>query len=214
MMDGSDSADERRRLALGLKEPGGIANLIRNAARAWRQDDRKHSRTLHIRRANRLTLGDQIIALYDNRGTALEEAFAASLAGLGIPCQMLDQQGRQGFPDYLVSVEDYLPIVVEVKSKISNEDTVPLNAATEVLAASELAGLKNNPCVTLCSPGVDPSVPTAIEAAKRLCVVDVSDYCEAILRLHEGTLTRSGLYNWLTTPGVALAEALPSPVTQ
>ncbi|ESX48510.1 DEAD/DEAH box helicase [Mesorhizobium sp. LSHC416B00] len=214
LMDGSDQADERRRIALGLKERGGIANLIRNAARAWRQDDRAHSKTLHLRRADRLMKRDQIAALYEKRGTDLEHAFSISLAGLGIPCQALDQTGRQGYPDFLVSVENYIPIVVEVKSKISEEETVPLNAATEVLAASELAGLRNNPCVTLCSPGVDPSVPTFIEAAKRLSVVDISDLSEAILRLHEGTLTRGGFYNWLTTPGVALAETLPSPATR
>lgn len=214
LMDGSDQADERRRIALGLRERGGVANLIRDAARAWRQDDRNHSKTLHIRRADRLMLRDQIVALYEKRGTDLEQAFSNSLSGLGIPCQPLDQTGRQAFPDFLVSIEDFVPVVVEVKSKVSDGDTVPLNAATEVLAASELAGLRNNPCVTLCSPGVDPSVPTFIEAAQRLCVVDVSDFCEAILRLHEGTLTRSGFYNWLTTPGIALAEALPSPAAR
>jgi helicase len=214
LMDGSAVADEKRKAALGLNEPGGLANLVRNAARAWKRDHREHTRTHHIRRADRLGIGEKIAALYDKRGTELEYAFVASLDGLTIPWRKLDKSGRAGFPDYLISIEDYDPIVWEIKSKASNEDTVSLNAATEVLAASELAGLRDKPCVTLCSPAVDPSIPTAIESARRLCVVDVSEYCEAILRLHEGTLTRSGLYNWITTPGVALSEALPTPVTR
>ena len=51
-----------------------------------------------------------------------------------------------------------------------------------------------------------------IESCGRLCVVDVSDLTEAILRVREGTLTREGLFNWLTTPGIALREDIPPPV--
>ncbi len=211
LMDGGEAADDRRRVALGLLQVGGFGNVIRNAARLWRQEDRQHSKTLHGRRANRLGLGPLISSLYEARGDALEVAFEQTLAGLAMPFQKLDQRNVQGRPDYIITVENFPSIVVEVKSKLNDEDTVSLNSATEVLAASELAGLRNNPCVTLCSPAVDPSVPGAIEAARRLCVVDLADFAEATLRMHEGTLTRSGFYNWLTTPGIALAEALPYP---
>jgi helicase len=211
LMDGSEDADERRRVALGLLQRGGLANAIRTAARLWRQEDRLHSRTVHMRRSNRLGLGGQVAALYDDRGTPLEAAFEQALNGLAMPFRRLDDRSVLGHPDYIISIENFPPVVVEVKSKVSDEETVSLNSATEVLAASELAGLRESPCVTLCSPAVDPSVPGAIEAARRLCVVDLADFVEAVLRLHEGTLTRSGFYNWLTTPGIALAEGLPYP---
>jgi hypothetical protein len=44
------------------------------------------------------------------------------------------------------------------------------------------------------------------------CALSISvNLVEAILRPIEGPLTRAGLYNWLTTPGVALVEDLPHP---
>lgn len=209
LMDGSEAAEEQRRVALGLRERGGLSNLIRNAARIWGRAARSHNRNLHIRRAKAQGCSEEITALYDVRGDQLETMFESALNLVSIPFERLDHGGVRGRPDYALKVEDFPAIVVEIKSRQSDSDTVSLNSATEVLSASELAGLGSSSCVTLCSPCVDPSVPRAIEAAKRLCVVDIADFCEAILRLREGTLTRSGFYNWLTTPGVALTEALP-----
>src|SRR5690606_15393075 len=117
-----------------------------------------------------------------------------------------DQANRQAHPDFLITIEDFPSIVVEIKSRMSDTAFVSLNDATEVLSASELIGLRANFCVTLCSPGVEPSVPGVIESCGRLCVVDVSDLTEAVLRVREGGLLRDGLFNWLTTPGIALRE--------
>jgi len=211
LMDGSELADERRKAALGMARVGGFGNVVRNAARLWRQEDWQYLKSLHGRRANTLGLGALIMSLYEARGDALEFAFEEALGSLAITFKRLDHKKVLGRPDYIITVEDFPAIIVELKSKQNDGDTVSLNAATEVLAASELAGFGTSPCITLCSPGVDPSVPGAIEAAKRLCVLDLADFVEAVLRMHEGVLTRSGLYNWLTTPGIALSEALPYP---
>ncbi len=130
---------------------------------------------------------------------------------IAVSCEKIDKKGTQAYPDYLITIENFAPIVVEIKSKQSPTDLVALNAATEVLTASELIGMKERFCLTLCSPGVEPSVPGLIERCARLCVTDVSDLAEAILRLREGRLRRDDFYNWLTTPGIALMEDLPPP---
>jgi helicase len=134
------------------------------------------------------------------------------MAFIAVRCDKLDgDRQQQARPDFLIVIEDFTPIVVEVKSRASETDFVTLNAASEVLAASELIGMRANPCLTVCNPGVDPSVPGVIESCGRLCVVDSSDLVEAVLRIREGTLTHEGLFNWLTAPGIALREDIPHP---
>ncbi|CAN7152433.1 DEAD/DEAH box helicase [Rhizobium leguminosarum] len=207
LMDGGTTNDERRRLALGSNS---TANLARNAAVSWKRSNRDHCKMIHLRRAAPLGLTDHILALYELRGDDLEGAFERALDAVAIHHERLDTKDKQAFPDYLIRIEAYDPIIVELKSKRNDTDLVSLNAAMEVLSASELAGHKDKFCVTLCSPGVEPSVPATIEGCGRLCVVEVSDLCEALIKLNEGTLTRSGLQNWLTTPGIALIESLPA----
>lgn len=154
---------------------------------------------------------DIIHALHESRREALEAAFQTAMEFVAIRIERLDSRARQAHPDFLMTVEDYPSIVVEVKSREADDQFVTLNSATEVLGASELIGMRHLPCLTVCSPGVEPSVPGVIERCARLCVVDICDLAEALIRLLEGSLTRAGLYNWLTTPGVALIEDLPPP---
>jgi len=125
--------------------------------------------------------------------------------------QKLDGPGRIGYPDYLVTIEGAPGIVFELKTRQSDTEFVSFNNATEVLGASELTGMRDNFCVTLCNPAFEPSVPSLIERCGRLCVVDACDLTEALLRVREGNLTRAELHNWLSTPGVALREDLPTP---
>ena len=212
LMDGGPEADAARRLALVVGEEGpALANQVRDAARIWKQEEREHFRRLHLRRAERVGAESAITGLYDARGDALEAVFEEAMSLVAVTTQRLDQHGVQAHPDFLITIEEFPSIVVEVKTKANDAALVPLNAATEVLTASELIGLNGNFCVTLCSPGVEPNVPGIIERCGRLCVVATSDLAEAILRLREGSLTREGLFNWLTTPGVALREDLPHP---
>jgi len=209
LMDGAAAADTARREALEAVTNPRLANLVRDAARRWKVDDREYCKRLHLRRAAPLGGTDIVEALYSSRGDAFESAFAAMLDYLAIPWQRLDAAGKIGHPDYYVTIEDYPGIVVELKSKVSDSDCVSFNAATEVLSASELIGLRDHPCLTVCNPAVEPSVPQLIESCGRLCVVEACDLAEAALRLREGVLSRGEFYNWLTAPGIALREDLP-----
>ncbi len=97
---------------------------------------------------------------------------------------------------------------MELKTK-EGDKLVDYNKAVEVLAASEVHGHKETFCVTLCHPGVDPSVPLVIAACGRLSVVESHDLGESLLRLCEGVLTQAQLWQWLATPGQALSGDLP-----
>jgi helicase len=209
LMDGSPDPDQRRRLALAAGLDPTIANHVRDAAKLWKISQRDHFRRIHLRRAARLEVDALISSLYSSKGSQLEHAFQAAMSVLTIPCERLDRPGLQAHPDFLIAIERFPPIVVEVKSKQSDSDLVPLNSATEILSASELIGRGDTFCLTVCSPGIEPSVPGTIEGCARLCVVEICDLAEAILRLKEKTLTSAGLHNWLTTPGIALMEDLP-----
>jgi helicase len=209
LMNGSPDADNARRVALDAVINPKLANSVRDAAKRWKSEDREHCRKSHARRASKFNAADIIDSLYSARGDQFEAAFADALSFVAIDFVKLDGPGKIGYPDFSVTIENQPPLVFELKTKASDVDVVPLNAATEVLMASELIGMKGNFCVTLCNPGVEPSVPGLIERCGRLCVVDASDFAEAILRVREGALTRDELYNWLTTPGIALREDLP-----
>jgi helicase len=211
LMNGATDVDERRRRALEAVTNPRLANLVRDAARRWKRDDQEYCKNIHIRRATPLAGAGIVDALYSARGDAFEMAFAAALDYLAIRYEKMDVAGRVGYPDFLVTIEDYPGIVVELKTRASDSDLVSFNAAVEVLTASELIGMRDHACLTVCSPGVEPSVPALIEGCGRLCVVELCDFAEALLRVREGALSRGEFHNWLTTPGIALREDLPHP---
>lgn len=209
LMDGAAAAETARREALDAVLNPRLANLVRDAARRWKANDREYCKRIHLRRAALVNGTEVIEALYSARGDAFETAFSSLLTFLTIPHEQIDSPGRVAHPDFLVTIESFPSIVVELKTKASESDVVSFNAATEVLGASELLGLRDHPCLTVCNPAVEPSVPRLIEACGRLCVLEVCDLAEAALRVSEGVLSRDALYNWLTTPGIALREDLP-----
>jgi len=211
LMSGAQESDQARRRALDAIKTTQLANAVRSAARRWKIEDRTNCKRLHSKRASQFGAFAAIEIFYEARNDAFETAFEGLLSFVAIDFQKLDKRGKIGHPDYLVNIEGLPGLVFEIKSKISDEEVISYNQATEVLAASEIIGMRDNFCVTLCNPGIEPSVPALIEACGRLCVVDACDFAEAILRIREGRLTREGLHNWLTTPGIALREDLPSP---
>lgn len=209
LMDGGSEMDARRQRALPTSNGVGWGNLVRDAAKAWKVEERKYFKGRHCDRAEKLGCRDVVEAMYEKQGTELEDALRPLMALTGVGCVKLDDGKHPGWPDSKLEFADLPSIITEVKSKQSETSLVPLNDATEVLAASDLAGLGGNPCLTVCSPGVEPSVATSISSCTRLCVVEVVDLVEAVLRHKEGNLPVADIYNWLTTPGLALREDLP-----
>lgn len=209
LMDGSVDADRKRRLALSSEENPSLANNVRDAVKRWKTADHEFFRNAHMKRARKVSGEEVVSALYTNKGTDLENAFSEAMSWISVQCTKIDNRGQPARPDFVISIEQFPPIVVEIKSKQSDFDFVPLNAVTEVLAASELIGMRDSFCLTVCSAAAEPSVPSVIESCGRLCAVNIADLVEALLRVREGILNREGLYNWLTTPGIALKEDIP-----
>ena len=210
LMLGSPDANSARVLAFAKAKPTAQAkaNWVRDACRDWKVEQRKRMSTRHLKRASRCEHKDLIEYYYEAKGDAFEAAFEQVLHKLGVTFEKLDDKTKTGAPDYLVKFSDSPPVVVELKSK-EGDRLVDYNKAVEVLAASEIHGFRDCFCVTLCHPGVDPSVPQQIASCGRLSVVESGDLGEALLRLCERSLTQQQVWQWLCTPGQAVAEDLP-----
>ena len=188
--------------------PFAKANWLRDACRDWKTRQRQRAAERHHKRASRCQRLDLIEQYYATKGTEFEKVFESVLAFLKIDFEKLDDKTKTGAPDYLLRLKESPPLVVELKSKMGDK-LVDYNSVVEVLAASEVHGHKETFCVTLCHPGVDPSVPLVIAACGRLSVVESHDLGEALLRICEGVLSEGQLWHWLATPGQALSGDLP-----
>jgi helicase len=210
LMLGTADADQVRFAVFDAIKPSphAKANWLRDASRQWKQEQRRRTAERHSTRAKHCPNSQHVETYYASRGTAFEAAFESAMQLLNIKFQRLDDKTVTGAPDYLLELTDSPPLVLELKSKV-NDKLVDYNSAVEILAASEVHGYKETFCVTLCHPGVDPSVPTVINACGRLSVVESHDLGEALLRLCEGNLTQAQLWQWLATPGQAKADDLP-----
>jgi helicase len=207
---GSKDADDARARAFAKAKPTPQvkSNAVRDAARQWKSAQRKRAADTQIRRARNCERVDLLIQFYASKGKEFESAFENILNFLAIPFRQLDDNTKTGAPDYLLEIPDCKPLVVELKSR-EGEKLVDYNKAVEVIAAAEIHGFAGAFCVTLCHPGVDPSVPLVIAECGRLSVVETHDLGEALLRVCEGTLSLGQLWHWLATPGQALANDLP-----
>jgi helicase len=209
-MSGDASAAQLRAQAFADVKPSPQqkGSWLRDAARSWKHRQRKAAAERHSKRAAKCARADLISTYYSNVGTEFEAAFEAVLSHLGLRYERLDCKPKRGAPDYLVFFDDSAPVVLELKSR-ENDNLVGHNQAVEVLGASEIHGHRDKSCVTLCHPGVDPSVPSTILECGRLTVVESPDLGEALLRLCERNLSPAQIHEWLTTPGQAVASDLP-----
>jgi helicase len=207
----SEPAADAARIAAFAKvkpAPQAKSNWLRDACRDWKVDQRKLAAEKHAQRARRCVNLKSLHDFYKLRGSEFEQVFENILSLLQVPFKKLDDNTKTGAPDYLIELQGSPPIVVELKSK-EGDKLVNYNSSVEVLAASEVHGYKDAFCVTLCHPGVDPSVPLVIASCGRLSVVESNDLGEALLRMCEGSLTQAQLYAWLAIPGQALTADLP-----
>lgn len=210
LMLGSKEADASRVKALSKAKPDpqAKANWLRDACRAWKANQRIRVADRHVKRAKKCPRVDLVQRFYQATGNAFESVFEEVLTFLQIDFQRLDDKTKTGAPDYLLKLANSMPLVVELKSREEGK-LVDYNRAVEVLSASEVHGHKDAFCVTLCQPGVDPSVSSVIASCGRLSVVETADLGEALLRYCEGSLAGEQLYQWLATPGQALAADIP-----
>ncbi|WP_457282020.1 DEAD/DEAH box helicase [Polaromonas sp. P5_D5] len=210
LMLGSPDADAIREEAFVKAKPSAKAkaNWIRDACRDWKANQRQRAAERHLKRAKSCPRADLVEMFYSAKGAAFEQALENVLSFLKIDFTKLDDKTKTGAPDYLLRLKNSPPLILELKSKEGN-NLVDYNKAVEVLAASEVHGYKDAFCITLCHPGVDPSVPPVVVACGRLSVVESNDLGEALIRKCESAITEEQLWHWLATPGQALSIDLP-----
>ena len=150
------------------------ANWLRDRSRTWKAHERMRAAERHRERAKGCREVTLIDEFYVNRGVGFEAVFEKILAHLGVEFERLDDNSKTGAPDYLIKLKNSPPLIFELKSR-QGDNLINYNGATEVLAASEIHGHRNTFCITLCHPGVDPSVPLAITGSGRLSVVEAND---------------------------------------
>ncbi|ENC9835294.1 DEAD/DEAH box helicase [Vibrio fluvialis] len=184
------------------------ANWLRETCRTWKIQQRQRTAEKHKKKAEQLHLETLFENYYSSLGDDFEAAFENMLKALNISYVKVDEKSKIGAPDYLLCLENSPNLVVELKSKQGN-NLVDYNKASEVLTASEVHGYKDLFCVTLCHPGVDPSVAPLIINCGRLSVVESHDLGEALMRIATKSLTQEQLWQWLATPGQALMDDLP-----
>lgn len=210
LMQGSKEVDAARIdvFAKAKPTPHAKSSWVRDACRAWKATQRARAAERQSRRAQRCARADLIKRFYEAKGEEFEGVFEEVLSVLKVAFRKLDDKTKTGAPDYLIELKDSPALVMELKSR-EGEKLIDYNKAVEVLAASEVHGFKDAFCVTLCHPGVDPSVPSVVTACGRLSVIESTDLGEALLRYCEGTITDAQLWQWLATPGQAVAADLP-----
>ena len=210
LMLGSKESDSIRAAVFAKAKPSALAksNWIRDACRTWKTNQRKRAAERQAKRATHCTRAELIDLFYVSKGEDFEHVFEDVLNFLNIAFHKLDEKLKTGAPDYIIKFKDSPILVIELKSR-EGEKLIDYNKAVEVLAASEVHGYKDAFCVTLCHPGVDPSVPLVIASCGRLSVVESTDLGEALIRYCEGTINDAQIWQWLATPGQALASDLP-----
>ncbi|PXX45224.1 DEAD/DEAH box helicase [Undibacterium pigrum] len=210
IMLGSSQADSIRAAVFSKIKPSPFekANWLRDTCRDWKIQQRQRGAERQYKRANRCKQLNLIEQYYATKGTQFEVAFEEVLNFLKIDFEKLDDKSKTGAPDYLLKLKNSPQLIIELKTK-EGDKLVDYNTAVEVLSASEIHGHGGTFCVTLCHPGIDPSVPLVIVNCGRLSVVESHDLGEALLRLCEGALNQEQLWQWLATPGQALTSDLP-----
>jgi helicase len=210
LMMSSDEASAARCKVFDKTKPSphAKANWVRDSCRSWKVEQRKMAEKRHLKRAKNCPQSNLVTEFYESKGTEFEKKFEEVLDAQKISYKRLDDKTKTGAPDYLIDLKGSTPFVLEVKTKVGDK-LVDYNSSVEVLAASEIHGYRDSFCITLCHPGVDPSVPTVITKCGRLSVVESTDLGEAFIRLCEGKITEEEIWQWLTTPGQALASDLP-----
>lgn len=215
-MDENKQSNRKKAFEGALPSPSAKNNTYVNAVREWKSRQRARVVKKHLKRASAVLDPKLFADYYDARKTEFEQALEQLLKALGIDVERKDNSSdkgadierHRGYADYLVTVPDLVPFVLEVKTK-EGDGLVGLNECKEVISAADIMGHGDKPCVTLCHPGYDPSVPPSIVRSARLCVVEATSLGEALLRIAEGHLTTDELHRWLTTPGEALPSELP-----
>ncbi len=165
----------------------------------------------HIHRAKNLGNDEELIkTAYEAVGYDYEEVVLSILKLFGWKVEKYDTERRQGVPDLLL-IENNKSVMIECKTKRSNEATIDKDDAFEVLTKS--VDINADHCVTIGKPDFDTFSLSKATGSKIITLIPHHALIEAFLKWREGNITSDQLFSWFVTPGVALIECLPSELT-
>jgi helicase len=165
------------------------AELMREAVVRYLDDRSKHNQIAHANRASACGRDPLLVNdFYEARGMAFNRAALRLLQTVTAKAREQDT-GRDSEPDLAIPLDDGI-IVIECKAKQSDQGTIGLHEAFEVIAKS--AHLTPVGRVTLGKPQFDQA---AIERApkEQLTLITHITLCEAVVRVWEGQMTTDDL---------------------
>ena len=174
------------------------ATALREAVIRYLNDRTRHNQVLHSNRASACGRDPRVVNdFYSSRGIEFNRAALVLLQSEFSDAREQDVGGEPE-PDLAIPLPDGL-LVIECKAKESTEGTIGLHEAFEVIAKS--SHLETVGKVTLGKPGFH-SIPVRRATREGICLVTHVTFCEAIVRLWEGRLTRIQLIDLFCRPGL------------
>jgi len=173
------------------------AELMREAVVRYLEDRSRHNQIAHANRASACGRDPSVVnAFYESRGLAFNTATLRLLQTIE-PNAREQDTGNGSEPDLAVPLADGL-LAIECKAKQSEEGTIGLHDAFEVIAKSSHL----NPVgrVTLGKPHFHQT-PIERAASEGLTLITHVTFCEAIVRVWEGSLSKEDFFTLLRTPG-------------
>ena len=164
--------------------------------------------SVHAQLADRLGVGEIVIACAEAMGTEYEEAIVSLLnREERWKVTVLDNGQRQNVPDVLIEF-DSITALLEMKTTSKKSGLIKKEEAFAVLQkAADYR--KEMARVTLGKPHFDEMSKSKVAASCELTLVEHVTFVEAILRVLAGEIEPTAFLAWLTEPGEAEFERIP-----
>lgn len=208
--------DKFRKIVQALKsvevhDSNNVAKNLQISIRKFRQDRRQD---LWINAINRSpdSLKSVLKGIDSARGREFERKFEELLNAVGIGCERLDDGNTPGAPDFRLSLNHKVQVIVELKSA-EGDNMIGLNGAVDVIKGAAIVGLSSLPKVTLANPGFDANVPWQSRNVRDLALVEACHFFYGISLVACGEIEKDAFLNWLTQPGLLSVSQLRGAVT-
>lgn len=194
-----------------------VGNNAADLAREIRENVEQYRvlKTDRIRQSQlrRLQAGCHDIAerYYAANGTEFEDVLDEILRCVEIEPDERDGPGKTSFPDFVLSIPDFGPLVIECKST-NGINSVNFNDATDVIRKAAVHGHEDAFKVTVCKPYMSPDVARKLGNCRKLSVVNAEDMAEVLVRLANNKGSPIDFGDWCSQNGFISAETFVTAV--
>ncbi len=150
---------------------------------------------------------------YAANGTVFEDVLDEVLKCANIGPNERDGPGKTSFPDFVINIPDFGPLVIECKST-NGSNSVSFNDATDVIRKAGVHGYEDAFKVTVCKPYLSPDVGRKLGRCRKLAVVNAEDMAEVLVRLVNNKGSTLDFSDWCSQSGFITAETFSTSVRQ